>query len=284
MRRTNKQGEKGQATVEFAIVLPLVLLLIAGVIEFGKAFNYWLTLNHLANEGARWAAVNKIPPSNAAPDNCAIRTYLLTQVAGQELHDQLGENGRITLTRGPDCRHRRPGEGADPDALLVPDRLRHGEPRRRAVRRFEHASATSPSQAHRLSGSSSLRPGRRVRSRLRVPHEATRRRAARQRDRLRRRRHAGDAADDGFRHRGRELVRPPAPDPEPRRQRSLRRRARVRLPLPRLHGRPTERRSPTRSSTTAEAVRRRRQRPERREHRRQRPGQRQRGRELQEPH
>ena len=101
MRNRRRQGERGQATVEFAIVLPLVLLLIAGVIEFGKAFNYWLTLNHLANEGARWAAVNKVPPSNAAPDNCAIRTYLLTQVAGQELHDQLGEDGRITLTRDP---------------------------------------------------------------------------------------------------------------------------------------------------------------------------------------
>ena len=48
-----KRGERGQATVEFAIVLPLVLLILVGLIEFGKAFNYWLSLNHLANEGAR---------------------------------------------------------------------------------------------------------------------------------------------------------------------------------------------------------------------------------------
>ena len=63
--------EEGQATVEFAIVIPLLLLLIVGIIEFGKAFNYWIDLNHLANEGARWAAVEKVPPtrltSTAAP-------------------------------------------------------------------------------------------------------------------------------------------------------------------------------------------------------------------------
>ena len=61
MKRERTAGERGQATVEFAIVLPLVLLLIVGMIEFGKAFNYWLSLNHLANETARWAAVDTSP-------------------------------------------------------------------------------------------------------------------------------------------------------------------------------------------------------------------------------
>jgi Flp pilus assembly protein TadG len=95
--------EQGQATVEFAIVLPLVLLLIAGVIEFGKAFNYWLSLNHLANEGARWAAVNKLPPANSSPTTAEIKDYLLTQVAGQELHDDLSVSGRIKLCRDSDA-------------------------------------------------------------------------------------------------------------------------------------------------------------------------------------
>ncbi len=98
MSRTRRQGEqRGQATVEFAIVMPLVLLLIAGVIEFGTAFNYWLSLNHIANEGARWAAINKLPPDNSTPTSDQIRAYLLTQIAGQELHDDLAAPGRIKI-------------------------------------------------------------------------------------------------------------------------------------------------------------------------------------------
>jgi Flp pilus assembly protein TadG len=49
--------ERGVAMVEFALVLPLLLLLILGMTDFGKAFNYWVDETHLANEGARIAAV-----------------------------------------------------------------------------------------------------------------------------------------------------------------------------------------------------------------------------------
>jgi Flp pilus assembly protein TadG len=44
--------------VEFALVLPLLLLLVLAMTDFGKAFNYWIDETHLANEGARLAAVN----------------------------------------------------------------------------------------------------------------------------------------------------------------------------------------------------------------------------------
>ena len=33
--------ESGQALVEFALVLPLLLLLVLGMVDFGKAYNYW---------------------------------------------------------------------------------------------------------------------------------------------------------------------------------------------------------------------------------------------------
>ena len=55
------RDEEGVALVEFALVLPLLLLLLFGMLEFGKAFNYWLDANHLANEGVRFAVVNKNP-------------------------------------------------------------------------------------------------------------------------------------------------------------------------------------------------------------------------------
>ena len=76
MKVRRGRSERGQATIEFAIVLPLVLLLVAGIIEFGKGFNYWLNLNHLANEGARWVAVDKIPPTRRRTRDLAERPEL----------------------------------------------------------------------------------------------------------------------------------------------------------------------------------------------------------------
>ncbi|TML43608.1 MAG: hypothetical protein E6G19_11640 [Actinobacteria bacterium] len=53
--------ERGVALVEFALVLPLILLLLLGMIDFGKAFNYWNDETHLANEAARQAVVDSCP-------------------------------------------------------------------------------------------------------------------------------------------------------------------------------------------------------------------------------
>lgn len=56
--RRRLRGESGQAVVEFALVVPLICLLIVAIFHFGKVMNYWLDLNHVASEGARKAAVN----------------------------------------------------------------------------------------------------------------------------------------------------------------------------------------------------------------------------------
>ena len=56
-----RAGERGQALVEFALVAPLFLFLVVGIIQFGIGLNYWLDLNRIANQGARWGVVNKYP-------------------------------------------------------------------------------------------------------------------------------------------------------------------------------------------------------------------------------
>ena len=55
------RDESGVALVEFALVLPLLLVLVLGIIDFGRAFNYWIDTTHLANVAARYATVNKNP-------------------------------------------------------------------------------------------------------------------------------------------------------------------------------------------------------------------------------
>lgn len=48
--------DRGAAAVEFALVLPILLLLVCGVIDFGRAYNAKITLSHSAREAARiWA-------------------------------------------------------------------------------------------------------------------------------------------------------------------------------------------------------------------------------------
>ncbi len=47
---------KAQAMVEFALVFPIVLLLMFGTIEFGRLFHAWTLVNNAAQEGARYAS------------------------------------------------------------------------------------------------------------------------------------------------------------------------------------------------------------------------------------
>lgn len=49
--------EKAQAMVEFALVLPLLLLLLMGIVEFGRIINSHMIIANLAREGARFGAV-----------------------------------------------------------------------------------------------------------------------------------------------------------------------------------------------------------------------------------
>ena len=52
-------GDRGAAAVEFALLLPLLLLLVFGIIDFGRAINAQITLTQAAREGARLAALGQ---------------------------------------------------------------------------------------------------------------------------------------------------------------------------------------------------------------------------------
>lgn len=54
MRRS---GARGQALVELAVVMPVVLLVLLAILEFGLMFYAYLTVAHAAREGARTGIV-----------------------------------------------------------------------------------------------------------------------------------------------------------------------------------------------------------------------------------
>lgn len=59
MRTARRPGprDSGAAAVEFALVMPLLLLLLLGIIDFGRAWNMQIALTQAAREGVRVAAL-----------------------------------------------------------------------------------------------------------------------------------------------------------------------------------------------------------------------------------
>ena len=94
--------------IEFALVLPLTLLLVFGILDFGKAFNYWIDETHLANTGARWAVVNKNPGEGdgvslqqyvkSLGDTSELRAGMQVCVSFPSGSDAVGEPVRVTVS------------------------------------------------------------------------------------------------------------------------------------------------------------------------------------------
>ena len=52
------KDQKGSNIIEFAIILPILVVILFGIFQFGLAFNNYITVTHAAREGARLAAVD----------------------------------------------------------------------------------------------------------------------------------------------------------------------------------------------------------------------------------
>ena len=55
---TSRSRENGQGLVEFAMVLVIMMILLAGVVDLGRAFFTFLSLRDAAQEGAAYASIN----------------------------------------------------------------------------------------------------------------------------------------------------------------------------------------------------------------------------------
>jgi len=82
------RAEPGQALVELALALPVLMFISFGAIELARGVNYWLDANHVANEGARWAVVNRLPSYTTVVGNQNIAATTAPQ--GSDLQRYLG--------------------------------------------------------------------------------------------------------------------------------------------------------------------------------------------------
>jgi Flp pilus assembly protein TadG len=96
-RRAPRKGERGTALIEFALVLPLLVVVTFLVIDFSRAFMVKNVLTQAAREGARSLAVS------AVPDSADTRVRLLMTAAGVSprvvtLEPYYGTQVRATVT------------------------------------------------------------------------------------------------------------------------------------------------------------------------------------------
>jgi Flp pilus assembly protein TadG len=59
-KRISLRNQQGQAVTEFALVLPILALLLFGIIQFGIVFNHYVTITDAVRTGARKAAVGRL--------------------------------------------------------------------------------------------------------------------------------------------------------------------------------------------------------------------------------
>jgi hypothetical protein len=74
--RSLRESEDGQAVVELALAIPVLLIVVLGIVDFGRAVNYWNDENHVANLAARYAAVGTLPASGTCGGKSTLKEYV----------------------------------------------------------------------------------------------------------------------------------------------------------------------------------------------------------------
>lgn len=75
---TTQHRERGAAAVEFAIIMPVLLVLVLGIAEFGRAYNIQTTISEAAREGVRIMALQNDPSAARSTTKEAASTLGLT--------------------------------------------------------------------------------------------------------------------------------------------------------------------------------------------------------------
>ena len=98
-RKRERRGEAGAELVEMALTLPLILLVLLGLSDFGFLFQKYEVINNSAREGVRYATANPTtPPAD-------VQTRVLNYIQASGLPTSAGNPTIVvtptTLTSGP---------------------------------------------------------------------------------------------------------------------------------------------------------------------------------------
>jgi len=91
MNGLRRQNESGQAMVELALVLPVLVLILLAIIQLGLLYNRYVTITDATRAGARMASV-----SRSAGDPVGVTTQAVRDSASDLDQSKLG----VTVTPG----------------------------------------------------------------------------------------------------------------------------------------------------------------------------------------
>ena len=98
MTPDTRTRERGQAMVETAIVIPILLVLMVGIFEVGRAYETWQVLTNAAREGARMSVT---PSSVEATTTALIRQYMANGQLPKSATAAVVSQGRVDQLERP---------------------------------------------------------------------------------------------------------------------------------------------------------------------------------------
>ena len=153
VRRLKFRREDGVAMTEFALILPIFMVIVAGLLGFGRVFFYWIQANHVANETARWAAVDHNPwrplcPTGTPTAPTVARRCSSTERTAPRESSTTGRSRRLCASpsKGPDRRRTAQGHGREAVHLRADPEHRQRSP---SARRRPCASRPSAARTPR---------------------------------------------------------------------------------------------------------------------------------------
>ena len=86
----DRKRQQGQSLVEFALLFPILILIVLGIADLGRAYYALVTLNDAAEEGAMYAAISPDPTNSAEREK--IRDRAAHATSGLINADDLKQN------------------------------------------------------------------------------------------------------------------------------------------------------------------------------------------------
>ena len=90
---------RGQALVETAFVIVVLLLISLGLFQYGMVYSGSLALNNLAREGARYAAVRSLITPDDTTLKTAVINHLKTRSAGTMINQNALDSSSVAIER-----------------------------------------------------------------------------------------------------------------------------------------------------------------------------------------
>ena len=65
-----KRAERGSSLVEMALIAPVLLIILFGIADVGRAFSGYITMTNAVREGARYAARHPLEEATVSRQRC----------------------------------------------------------------------------------------------------------------------------------------------------------------------------------------------------------------------